>query len=109
MTKTIFVARDFSETPGGRLRKGGPHSGEEFREKILEPAFLALSEGDKLLIDFDGGFGYPISFLEEAFGGLARKHGAEKVAKSLIFKSDEQPAVITRVQGYIRDAGVHSK
>ena len=37
------------------------------------------------------GEGYAASFLEEAFGGLARKHGGEAVERTLRFKSDDEP------------------
>ena len=67
--KTIRIAVDFSDTPGGRHYSDGPFTGEEFREKCIEPIFRALKKGEKLLIDFDGAYGYPTSFLEEAFGG----------------------------------------
>ena len=36
--KSIRVA-DFSTLPGPRYRSEGPHSGEEFREERLKPAF----------------------------------------------------------------------
>ncbi len=68
MTK-ISISKDFSEFPGGRYRKHGPHSGEEFRENYLIPAFV---RDDEININIDGTKGFPSSFLEEAFGGLLR-------------------------------------
>lgn len=102
----INIAKDFSETPGARSREDGKYSGEEFREEVLIPKFLEAKEKkEKLLIDFDGGYGYLISFLEEAFGGLARKFGSKEVIQILEFKSDEEIALIDRVITYIENAG----
>lgn len=70
----IDVGRDFSPTPGPRLRTSGPWSGEEFRERFLEPP---LRRGDVVEVDLDGVVGYTMSFLEEAFGGLVRVFGPE--------------------------------
>ncbi len=100
----VVIAKVFSDAPGGRFKKDGPKSGEEFRESILEPNFRKLSNADILLIDFDGAFGYPISFLEEAFGGLARIHGPDEVLRKLRFKSSEEPSLIPSVERYIREA-----
>lgn len=69
-TKRIDVAVDFSIVPGGRYRSDGPNSGEEFREKFLLPS---VKEFEKVIVNLDGTRGYPSSFLDEAFAGLARK------------------------------------
>jgi hypothetical protein len=66
----IQLATDFSAFPGGRRRADGPYSGEEFREKFLTPP---LKGGERLTVRLDGAFGYPSSFLDEAFGGLIRE------------------------------------
>ncbi|MGR3435746.1 MAG: STAS-like domain-containing protein, partial [Shimia sp.] len=68
--RTIRVASDFSQTPGGRYRRHGPYSGEEFRMKHLVPALKAAK---RVVIEFDGVDAYPVSFTEEAFGGLVRE------------------------------------
>lgn len=103
---TINIANDFTDTPGSRYRtKWDNYSGEEFREELLEPKFLRAKENnEKLMIDFDGGYGYLISFLEEAFGGLARIYGRDSVLETLEFKSDEEEALITKVKSYIINA-----
>ena len=100
---TINIANDFTDTPGLRYKtKWDNYSGEEFREELLEPKFLKAKENnEKLMIDFDGGYGYLISFLEEAFGGLARIYGRDSVLETLEFKSDEEEALITKVKSYI--------
>ena len=68
--QTINVARDFTPYPGGRYRRHGKGSGQEFREQILLPI---LKAGGSAVIDLDGASGYPPSFLDEAFGGLVRE------------------------------------
>lgn len=69
MTKTITIASDFSTTPGGRYYTDGDFTGQEFRERYLIPE---LDKNETIRIVLDGAEGYPSSFLEEAFGGLAR-------------------------------------
>ncbi|HXC02243.1 MAG TPA: STAS-like domain-containing protein [Opitutaceae bacterium] len=69
----ISVAKDFSDVPWGRYPTDGRFCGENFREELLMPA---LKSGEnKIVVDLDGAEGYGSSFLEEAFGGLVRKHG----------------------------------
>ena len=38
---TLSIAREFSPTPGPRFENEGSHSGQEFREKLLRPKWLA--------------------------------------------------------------------
>ena len=96
----INIAHDYSETPGARYISDGPFSGEEFRDKLLEPRYLnCLSLGIKLIIDFDGGYGYPITFLEEAFGGLVRKgYSGIDLLNNTIFVSNEEPKIIEDIK-----------
>jgi hypothetical protein len=106
-SKTIKhnVSQEFSRTPGPRFRKEGDFSGEEFRERRLSEWFdEARGTGAKLFIDFDGGYGYAPSFLEEAFGGLARIHGSSAVQDILEMKSVEDPYLIDRIRGIISKA-----
>lgn len=101
----LHIAVEFSDVPGPRSRQEGEWSGEEFRDKLLIPKFReAEKAGDKLLVDLDGGCGYATSFLEEAFGGLARVYSPERVLKVLEFKSREEPYLIEDVREYIREA-----
>jgi hypothetical protein len=102
---TLNIAVEFSKTPGPRFRTEGKFSGEEFRETVLKKRLeLALKEGSALHIDLDGGYGYATSFLEEAFGGLAREYDPELVLKTLSFKSDEEPYLVDDIRGYIQKA-----
>ncbi len=70
--RSLSVARDFSEYPGGRFRRISENSGEQFREEFLLPA---IHTGQKVIVNLDGVVGYGSSFLEEAFGGLVRAMG----------------------------------
>ncbi len=101
---TINIAEEYSKTPGGRFIKEGPFSGEDFRIKILKPKFVkAKNEHDQLKVILDGGYGYPPSFLEEAFGGLARElHDSDLLNIEII--SDEEPVQISNVKKYIKEA-----
>lgn len=102
---TITISKDFSETPGGRLIKEGKFSGEEFRETLLFPKYKeALSLKTKLLVDFDGCFGFAPSFLEESFGGLARKLNNKKILDNIDLVCEDEPSVIDRITKYVDNA-----
>lgn len=70
----INIGRDFSDVPMGRYHPAdGNFSGQRFREEFLVPALQDGNNVVEVTIDDTEGFGS--SFLEEAFGGLVRKHG----------------------------------
>ena len=101
----LSIAKQFSETPGPRFREEGDFSGEQFRDELLEPEFLeACKSCQQLMIDLDGTAGYATSFLEEAFGGLARKHEASEILKAITLVCDDEPGLIEEIKNYIRDA-----
>lgn len=100
----IKVVEDFSPSPGGRFKKDGPYSGEQFREEVLKPA---LGKNEEILIDLDGAFGYPSSFLEEAFGGLVRNGiiGAREVLRRIHFlASGPYEIYVSDIKKYIENA-----
>lgn len=99
--KTIDIAREFSKTPGGRYKVDGQDSGEEFLEKFLVPLFADDKANETIRIVLDGSYGYPSSFLEEAFGGLARRFGVGRVLKMLEFVSNEEPMLVEEIRNYI--------
>lgn len=101
----INIAKDFSKTPGARYEKFGPFSGQEFRKKFLESLFQDKSDDSEITIILDGVAGYATSFLEEAFGGLARMFGKEKCLKRLKFISEEDPLLKEEVVKYIENSG----
>lgn len=101
----INIAEDFSKTPGGRYTSEGPFSGEEFREKYLKPKFLQAKEANtKLRINLDGCYGYPSSFLDESFGGLARELNDTKLLDYLEFVSNDQPGLIDYIMQCINNS-----
>jgi uncharacterized protein DUF4325 len=101
----LSVVESFTRTPGGRYRHQGPNSGQQFREEVLAPAFEeAERNGAELVVDLDGGYGYATSFLEEAFGGLARQKGVRAVESILCFVSKEEPYLIDDLKRYIEEA-----
>jgi hypothetical protein len=101
---TLPVAK-FSDTPGPRSREEGDFSGEQFLEEVLLPQFEeAVRTNQKLVVDLDGAEGYATSFLEAAFGGLARKFNSDQVMRIIEFKSEDEPHLIEEVKKYIREA-----
>lgn len=108
MQKTIHriaIAKDFSDTPGPRSKVEGDFSGEDFLDKLLLPAYeQAVAEDGALLIDLDGTEGYATSFLESAFGGLARKFPPEEVLSRITFKADDEPSLVDEIRKYVLEA-----
>jgi hypothetical protein len=98
--KEITIAKDFSRHPAGRYVTDGKYSGQKFREAFLEPQVI---NHERTIIYFDGARGYGSSFLEEAFGGLARKFDKDIVLAIFEFKSHDIN-LIKRIKTYIRDA-----
>lgn len=96
---TINIATEFSRYPGGRFITDGKFSGEAFREKFLLPK---LKENEKVVIQMDGTLGYGSSFLDEAFGGLVRKHQyePEKLLQALSIDSKD-PSLEIEIIEYI--------
>lgn len=99
----IVIAKDFTNTPGGRYKNEGDFSGEEFRNSVLRPKYeKAVVENKMLFVDLDGCMGYPSSFLDESFGGLAREFSSEDISKRMILKSDDQPGLISEIMKMIK-------
>ena len=100
----LFKVKNFTMTPGGRFIRDGKFSGEEFRENVLDALYNQALETDETLeIDLDGTYGYPSSFLEESFGGLARKYGKQSVKNKIKVISNDDPLQICRIQEYIEN------
>ncbi|MCI9523577.1 MAG: STAS-like domain-containing protein [Erysipelotrichaceae bacterium] len=103
--KKIIISSDFSNTPGGRWKRLGPNSGEEFYENLLYSNFkAAMDDDDSLYIDLDGVIGYPSSFLDQSFGELSREFGAKEVLKRINFKSEDEPSLPQDIVKKIKDA-----
>lgn len=108
---TIDMAVQFSRHPAGRVPSDGPNNGERFRNELLVPTLTdALAQGSvgQVVIDIDGCRSFGSSFLEEAFGGLARLPGfpfADAV-KLLKIRSNKPHLKIYKdaILGYLEDA-----
>ncbi len=101
----ITVAVDFSDVPDGRTPADSDFSGERFREELLIPKYKeAREKGEMLDIDFDGCYGCPPSFLEEAFGGAVRVHGMEDILDSITVIANEDYTIPVRIEKYVREA-----
>lgn len=101
----INISKDFSPTPGGRYTIVGPFSGELFRDSVLEPQYLkCLYSQEKLVINFDGGYGYASGFLEEIFGGMVRKgYVVSELLSVMEFVSLEEPHIVADILTYMRE------
>jgi len=102
----INIAKDFSTIPSSRYEKDGPFSGEEFRIKYLEPHFKDPKANYFIKIILDGVEGYATSFLEEAFGGLARIYGKQRCLERLEFISIEDRLLVEEIRQYIEECDV---
>ena len=93
-TKTIQFTKEFTDCPGGRARIHGDFSGEQFREDVLEPA---LARYDRVILDLNGVFSFPASFVDEAFGVLVEKLGLDAVKKQLELKLEDNPIALKSI------------
>jgi hypothetical protein len=101
----LNIAKEFTRTPGPRYRTEGEYSGQEFLEDLLRPRYVdAKKTGELLRVNLDGAVGYPTSFLEEAFGGLAREFGSKEVEKHLVVMCTDEPYLEEQIHEYIRKA-----
>jgi hypothetical protein len=100
----INIPKQFSKFPAGRYRQHGDFSGEQFRDEFLVKAF---KDAEKVLVVLDGAAGYGSSFLEEAFGGLIRKHGFRKddLKRRLEIQSEDK-SLIGEIWDYIDQESV---
>jgi hypothetical protein len=74
----LIRIEDFSRFPGGRSKDMGPHSGEEFREKVLESA---LEDHNQVKIDLRNAKVVIPSFMDEAFGPIIERLGKTEFLK----------------------------
>lgn len=106
----IKISTEFSATPSGRTREEGEFSGEEFRDNLLIKKYKEAEEKNEILeIDFDDGYGFGTSFLEEAFGGMVRKYHIHGALERMRFISEEDETIPEYVEKYIKDAEAKDK
>jgi hypothetical protein len=103
--KTIDIAKEYSDTPLGRVDDDSEFNGTRFREQYLRPA---LQQEEKVSVVIDGVEGYGSSFLEEAFGGLVRKghFTADELQRKLVvaFKDKTFKMYHDQIWKYIKEA-----
>ncbi len=97
----IDIGEQYSRVLGPRYRRDGQFSGEDFRDSVLEPAFL---RADKLVVHLDSLSGYSASFLEEAFGGLVRKYGLDLVENKIVFDTIRRQYLVPKIRAWMREA-----
>jgi len=94
----INISKDFSDSPGARYRSDGEKSGQEFYETLLKTKFdEALEKSEHLFIDLDNSWGYASSFISGSFGQLSSDYGADKVLRTLKFKSQDDPMLEQKI------------
>ncbi len=99
------IAKSYTDTPGPRYQNEGEFSGEHFRKTVLLNLVKEAKEkAEQIELNLDGGYGYPTSFLEEAFGGLIRELKDESLLSMFVFISDEEPALIDEIKTYMSAA-----
>lgn len=101
---TLIIANEFADTAGARDYDDGDFSGKEFYDKFLLGRFNLAVEGKYiLLIDIDGFWGWPSSFVSGSFGLLSETFGSDLVLQHLRFKSDKNPLKIDKVISEIKN------
>jgi len=107
----LSVAKDFTKTPGFRYKHQSPGtSGEEFRDKLLEPKYhQAVKENVKLEVNLDGTNGYLTSFVEEAFGGLQRKDRGRNILDNIVVIANEEKHWVQDIKRYVDEARASAK
>jgi hypothetical protein len=101
----LSIAQAFTTTPGPRKRRDGQFSGEQFLDEQLRPRFVEAQDSNSVLrVNLDGVAGYPTSFLEEAFGGLAREFGPDRIESRLEFICQDEPYLEQEIRRYIKEA-----
>ncbi len=83
----INIGKEFSEYIGGRFKKIGPHSGEEFYDSLLETRYLEAKKDDLSLHIYmdDVKTSYPSSFVDQSFGKLGREYDKKDLKNRVIF------------------------
>ena len=110
MANVINIARDFTAFPRGRTPADGKGNGTTFREKFLLPV---MKNGSRAEVILDGAYGYPASFLEEAFGGLVEKEGysPDEVLGTFTLVAEQlgYGTVAMMIESIVREAGMENK
>jgi len=93
---------EYTKYPGGRFERLGPYSGEDFREKILRPIFKSSK---KIEINGTGVVtSFSPSFLDEAFGALAKEYGLARFLEKVELFSEDNPDLNEKMMYYVERA-----
>ena len=86
--ETLTIAKDYSKFPGGRYSEDGEGNATDFRENYLVPM---LEKNAPFILDLNGVVYYPISFIDEVFGGLVRmkRYSEEQLIDLIKFKATD--------------------
>lgn len=104
----LHIVKEFTDTPGGRTITEGDYSGELFRDTLLIPRYKeSLKKKEKLEIYFDGAYGYPSCFLDEAFGGLVKECHEKNVLDNIIIIANDDLTIERRIRNCV--AGVEKE
>lgn len=100
------IAKEFSKTPGVRYKFQCEYSGEEFRDDYLIPMLVhCICKDKKLVLLMDGVYGYPPTFLDEAFGGLIRRgFSLNDVNKTIELICIECHRYVDSINSYMEEA-----
>ena len=98
--RTIHFTQEFTDTPGGRYKKHGDFSGEQFREEILKPA---LNQNDLVILNLNGAFSFPPSFIDEALGILVDQLGEEIVKTKLKIELNDNPLAQRKISETLKE------
>ena len=87
---------EYSAYPTGRT---GEYSGKDFRERVLRDVFVA---NKKINIDATGvATSFSPSFLDEAFGSLAKEYGLEYFNSTVTLFANDNPDLNEKMMFYV--------
>jgi hypothetical protein len=94
--------KEYTKYPGGRFERLGDYSGEDFRENVLRKI---LESGKTVDIDATGVItSFSPSFLDEAFGQLAKEYGIEVFTAKIKLHSKDNPDLSDKMMYYANRA-----
>ena len=103
----IEVSKTFSPCLGGRYKKHGEYSGEEFRETILKPIWREnRQKNNKIILDFSDGYGPPRCWSDEVFYNLVISENISR-EESERFEFIEEDYIVKEFKESIEDALEH--
>lgn len=96
-------AKEYSKYPGGRFKRLGDFSGEDFRDKVLRDIFD--SKEKTIEIDATGVVtSFTPSFLDECFGELAKEYGIDEFTRKVKLFSSDNPNLSEKMMYYVERA-----